>query len=80
MILPRKEVAPLATMATINGTAVANGNHLLRLDRGDFEMTAYLKELAAAGYRGPIGLQCYGVPGDVWENLVANLAAGRRLH
>lgn len=42
-------------------------------------MTAYLKKLAAAGYRGPIGLQCYSVPGDVKENLVANIATWRRI-
>ena len=74
-----KEVAPVATMATINGIDVANKKYLLRLDQGDFEMAAYLKKLTAAGYRGPIGLQCYSVPGDVKENLVANLAAWRKL-
>jgi sugar phosphate isomerase/epimerase len=74
-----KDVAPLATMATINGLDVANKKYLLRLDQGDFDMADYLKKLLAAGYRGPIGLQCYSVPGDVRENLIANLAAWRKL-
>lgn len=74
-----KEVAPVATMATINGIDVANKKYLLRLDQGDFDMLTYLKQLSAAGYRGPIGLQCYSVPGDVKENLIANLAAWRKL-
>jgi sugar phosphate isomerase/epimerase len=66
-------------MATINGIDVANKKYLLRLDQGDFDLPDYLKKLAAAGYRGPIGLQCFSVPGDVKENLATNIATWRRI-
>ena len=35
------------------------------LGRGSFDMAAFLKTLRELGYTGPIGLQCYGIPGDV---------------
>jgi hypothetical protein len=32
----------------------------------------------AAGYKGPIGLQCYQVPGDIEDNLRRSMAAWRK--
>ena len=72
-------VAPLATLASINGVDLANTNYIVRLDQGDFDLTAYLKKLFAAGYHGPIGLQCYNVKGDIRTNLAANIATWRRI-
>jgi sugar phosphate isomerase/epimerase len=74
-----KNVAPLATLVSINGLDVASKEYVMRLDRGDFDVTAYLAKLQAAGYAGPIGLQCYNVKGDVRENLAANIATWRRM-
>jgi sugar phosphate isomerase/epimerase len=73
------QVAPLATMASINGVDVAGTNYIVRLDQGDFDVTAYVQRLLAAGYHGPIGLQCYSVKGDLMENLAANRATWRRM-
>ena len=53
--------------------------HILRLDQGDFDVAGFLRKLRAAGYGGPVGLQCYGVKGDVEENLKANMAAWRKI-
>jgi sugar phosphate isomerase/epimerase len=39
------------------------------LDQGDFDNRALLGTLREAGYRGPIGLMCYGIPGDAAEHL-----------
>jgi len=39
------------------------------LDKGDFDNCELLKTLGEIGYRGPIGLMCYGIPGDVREHL-----------
>ena len=39
------------------------------LDQGDFDNPALLATLRQAGYRGPIGLMCYGIPGDAREHL-----------
>lgn len=39
------------------------------LDRGDFNNRKLLAMLREIGYRGPIGLQCFGIPGDAREHL-----------
>jgi sugar phosphate isomerase/epimerase len=74
-----KAVAPRATLVSINGLDVASKEYVMRLDHGDFDVVAYLQKLRAAGYTGPIGLQCYNVKGDVRENLAANIATWRRI-
>lgn len=74
-----KAVAPMALLASINGVDVATKKHVLRLDQGDFDVAAYVRKLQAAGYRGPIGLQCFGVPGDTDENLKAAQKAWQRI-
>ncbi len=47
------------------------------LGRGSFDMAAFLKTLRQLGYTGPIGLQCYGIPGDVRDTLAESLRAWR---
>jgi sugar phosphate isomerase/epimerase len=74
-----KAVASKATRVSINGVDLASKNYITRLDQGDFDMVGYLQTLQAAGYRGPIGLQAYNVPGDTRENLAANIATWRRI-
>lgn len=39
------------------------------LDRGDFDNRQLLATLREVGYGGPIGLMCYGIPGDAREHL-----------
>jgi sugar phosphate isomerase/epimerase len=39
------------------------------LDQGDFDNRKLLLVLREIGYRGPIGLQCFGIPGDAREHL-----------
>jgi sugar phosphate isomerase/epimerase len=39
------------------------------LDRGDFDNRKLLATLREVGYRGPIGLQCFMIPGDAREHL-----------
>jgi sugar phosphate isomerase/epimerase len=45
------------------------------LGRGDYDLGAFLAKLKAAGYRGPVGLQCYAVKGDQVENLRQSMKA-----
>lgn len=71
--------APFLTLVTINGVDVKSGTHIMRLDQGDFDVGSWVAKLWAVGYRGPVGLQCYGVKGDVTENLKGNIASWRRL-
>jgi sugar phosphate isomerase/epimerase len=49
------------------------------LDRGTFDVAAFLKMLDQAGYRGPVGLQCYNVPGDRDDNLKRSIEAWKRM-
>lgn len=72
-------VAGKATRVSINGVDVASRTYITRLDKGDFDVVGYLQRLTAAGYDGPIGLQAYDVPGDIRDNLAANIATWRRI-
>lgn len=46
---------------------------------GDFEVGGFLRTLKELGYRGPIGLQCYGIGGDTRGRLVRSIGAWRKL-
>jgi sugar phosphate isomerase/epimerase len=39
------------------------------LDQGDFDNKALLATLREIGYKGPVGVMCYGIPGDAREYL-----------
>ena len=45
------------------------------LDRGTFDVKAFLEILRDAGYTGPIGFQGYGIGGDAYDNLKRTMAA-----
>ena len=49
------------------------------LDKGSFDVAAFLKNLKELGYRGPVGLQCYGIGGDTQEHLARSIAAWRKM-
>lgn len=49
------------------------------LDKGDFDNGKLLATLWQAGYRGPVGLMCYGIPDDAREHLARSMAVWRRL-
>ena len=74
-----REAAPLALLASINGVDRAGRKYILRLDQGDFDLGDYLRKLSAAGYRGPVGLQGYSVPGEPRENLSRSMEAWRNV-
>lgn len=74
-----KAVASGCLLVSINGVDLANKNYITRLDQGDYDLVSYLEKLQAAGYRGPIGLQCFNVPGDTRDNLAANIASWRSI-
>jgi sugar phosphate isomerase/epimerase len=82
-------VKPHLMSVSINGTdrgaeiKAGTGNWIQPLDGGTFDMFAFLGELRRIGYRGPIGLQCYGIPGDaavhMRRSMTAWVALKRRL-
>lgn len=70
--------APHTVLVTING-AEPDGT-ILRLDQGSFDIAGFLAQLKEAGFAGPIGLQLWGVPGDIPDNLEKSIAAWRALN
>jgi sugar phosphate isomerase/epimerase len=87
-----QDVAPHLFVVTINGADRKEKGKPLGWDRliqplgqGSFDVYGFLKQLKAAGYTGPIGLQCYGLKGDplvhlrqsitAWKDYSARLAA-----
>lgn len=79
-LAPRlKEAMPYMKLVSINGAAHEGGwDRLIQtLDRGEYDVKAFVKAARAAGYRGPVGLQCYNVKGDREENLRKSMAAWR---
>jgi sugar phosphate isomerase/epimerase len=75
-----REAMPCLYLVSINGAdqkkpGVGWDRLIQPLGRGNFDVCGFLKQLKAAGYRGPIGLQCYAVKGDPLENLRQSMAA-----
>ncbi len=54
-------------------------HYIQPLDVGNFDVATFLKTLRDLGYKGPIGLQCYGIGGDAREHLARSIAAWRKL-
>jgi sugar phosphate isomerase/epimerase len=47
------------------------------LGRGDYDVTELVRTITRAGYRGPFGIQCYGLKGDPREYLKQSMATWR---
>jgi sugar phosphate isomerase/epimerase len=63
---------PYIQCVTINGgepTAKVNSKWIAPLDEGSFDVRQVLRLLHEAGYRGPVGLQCYGIRTDAQDHL-----------
>jgi sugar phosphate isomerase/epimerase len=79
---PLLELAmPHLFVVTINGADPGTGWKKLiqTLDKGSFDVRGLLLTLKQLGYTGPIGLQGYGIAGDVQENLKRSMDAWRKL-
>ena len=55
-------------------------HYIQPLDKGSFDVGAFLKTLKQLGFHGPIGLQCYGIGSDAKEHLARSMAAWRKLN
>jgi len=68
-------------VVTINGATIGAKtwtNGLIRpLDEGDFDNRQLLATFREIGYRGPVGLMCYGVPGNAREHLARSMKTWR---
>lgn len=54
-------------------------HYIQPLDQGSFDVGLLLKTLKQLGYKGPIGLQCYGIGGDAHNHLARSMAAWQKL-
>ena len=61
-----KAALPHLFSVSINGM---EGDKIVPLDAGDFDVTAFMKTVKEVGYRGQVGLQGYGVPGPSAQHL-----------
>jgi len=61
------------------GKSDKNWDRLIQpLDQGTFDVRGLLKILRRLGYTGPIGLMCYGIPGDAHDHLARSMATWRQ--
>jgi sugar phosphate isomerase/epimerase len=76
-----KRVLPRLFVVTINGADTEGGwDRLIQtLDRGTYDVRSVVKLLNELGYTGPIGLQGYGIPGSVEDNLTRSIRAWKAL-
>lgn len=74
-----KRALPRLWAVSVNGADAQDDQpnwkrYIQPLDRGDFDVRGLLAALDELGYRGPVGLQCYGIGGDVREHIARSLA------
>jgi sugar phosphate isomerase/epimerase len=79
-----KQAMPRLWAVSLNGADVYDDkpgweHYIQPLDKGSFDVGAFLATLKELGYRGPIGLQCYGIGGDACDHLARSMAAWRKL-
>jgi sugar phosphate isomerase/epimerase len=80
-----RSVLPYLSAITINGTdtpeeiQAKTGNWLQPLDAGSFDQAKLFKILDDLGYRGPVGLQCYGISGDAKIHLERSMKKWKSL-
>jgi sugar phosphate isomerase/epimerase len=76
-----RQAVPHTLMVSINGADhEGDWSRLIQpLDQGSFDVYEFLRAFRTAGYRGPVGLQCYGIKIDHEENLARSMKAWRAL-
>jgi sugar phosphate isomerase/epimerase len=80
-----REAMPHVFIVTINGadsgdTQQMDWNRLIQpLDRGTFDVGRVLRTLRELKYTGPIGLQCFAIPGAPRDHLSRSMKAWQKL-
>ncbi len=74
-----RQSKPYLYVVTINGADTEGGwDRLIQpLDKGSFDVRGVLAILKDMDYQGPIGLQGYGIKGDIRDNLKRSMAVWR---
>lgn len=79
-----KQALPRLWAVSINGADELDeqpgwDGYIQPLDKGNFDMAAFLRTLRELGFTGPVGLQCYGIGGDVREHLGRSMTTWGKL-
>lgn len=77
-----KRCLPHLMAVTINGSEPTGDTYatmIQTLDHGTFDVAPVIKQLQTIGYTGPIGLQCYGIQGNIRDNLTRSITAWRKI-
>lgn len=74
-----RQSLPHLLMVSLNGIKFENGTAVITtLGDGTYDVGAFVRQLSAAGYRGPVALQSYLVKGDLQEHLTRSRRAWDR--
>ena len=79
-----KKAMPRLWAVSINGADERDDKdgwdrYIQPLDKGTFDVGKFLGTLKELGYKGPIGLQCYGIGGDTREHLARSMEAWKKI-
>ncbi|MCY2950906.1 MAG: TIM barrel protein [Planctomycetota bacterium] len=78
-VLPHLFAISISGSDTASEIQSGKGNWIQPLGQGSFDMPAFLRLLDDLHYSAPIGLQCYGLPGDARDHLAQSMKAWRAL-
>lgn len=75
---------PRLWAVSLNGADVRDekpgwDRYIQPLGTGSFDVGALMRTLEELGYRGPVGLQCYGIGGDTRDHLQKSMEAWKKL-
>ncbi|MBL7224224.1 MAG: hypothetical protein ISS72_10245 [Candidatus Brocadiae bacterium] len=73
-----RDVLPHLFSVTINN-GTTKGRKIYALDQGDYDLLGFLGTVKKVGYTGPVGLQCYSVPGASEAHLKRSMAVWQAL-
>ncbi len=76
-----EKMASRLFMVTVSGAEPGdNWDKLIQtLDHGSYDLAGLMQALSDIGYTGPVGLQAYGIPGPVSDNLKRSIEAWQAL-
>jgi len=71
-----KDSLPYLYLVTVNGL---DGNRIVSLDQGNYDLPGFVTVLKKTGYGGRIGLQGFGIPGPSAEHLKRSIDKWREM-
>ena len=71
-----RQSMPRLFAVSINGL---DGNKIVPLDQGDYDVAAFARRITSLGYNGPVGFQGYGISGPSRELLKSSMEKWRQI-